>query len=54
VNDKAAKWAAAKRPKKKRPSQVNRTPPEYELHNLAKPAEYTIDSAAASPAKKED
>jgi hypothetical protein len=52
ANDKAAKWAAAKRPKKKRPSDINRKPIEYELHSLQKPPEYTIQGGAASPAPK--
>jgi len=42
VNDKAAKWAASKRPKKSRPSDINRKPIVYELHSMQKPAEYTI------------
>jgi len=42
VNDKAAKWAASKRPKKSRPSDINRKPIVYELHSMPKPAEYTI------------
>jgi hypothetical protein len=56
ANDKAAKWAASKRPKKSRPSDINRKPIEYELHTMTKPAEYNIDSAAPEPvaAKKAD
>lgn len=42
VNDKAAKWAASKRPKKSRPSQKNRKPLVYEIHSYQKPPEYTI------------
>jgi len=47
VNDKAARWAAAKRPKKSRPSDINRTPVVYELTSLTKPAEYTVSDAPA-------
>ena len=43
VNDKGAKKAAAKRPKKHRLSDINRKPIVYELHNMKKPAEYTIE-----------
>jgi hypothetical protein len=43
ANDKAAKWAASKRPKKSRPSDINRKPTQYELHSITKPAEYTIE-----------
>lgn len=42
ARDKGAKWAAAKRPKKSRPSDINRKPPVYELHSMVKPPEYTI------------
>jgi hypothetical protein len=42
VNDKAARWAASKRPKKSRPSDINRKPPVYELTKIVKPAEYTV------------
>lgn len=52
VNDKAAKWAKAKRPRKSRPSDINRTPIVYAIHSYEKPAEYTIDAAPASPAVK--
>jgi Family of unknown function (DUF5323) len=45
ANDKAAKWAKAKRPRKSRPSDINRKKTNYELLTLVKPAEYTIDSA---------
>ena len=41
VNDKAARWAASKRPKKSRPSDINRTPVVYELSKVVKPPEYT-------------
>jgi len=52
VNDKAAKWAASKRPKKSRPSDINRTPPTYEIHSVKKPAEFTINDAPATPVVK--
>mmetsp|Transcript_4682 Transcript_4682/g.6083 ORF Transcript_4682/g.6083 Transcript_4682/m.6083 type:complete len:91 (+) Transcript_4682:144-416(+) len=52
VRDKAAKWAASKRPKKSRPSDINRTPVIYELTSVIKPAEYTISDAAAVLAVK--
>jgi hypothetical protein len=52
VNDKAAKWAASKRPKKSRPSDIHRTPVVYELTTLVKPAEYTVSAAAAVLAVK--
>lgn len=52
ANDKAAKWAASKRPKKSRPSDVNRKAPVYELHNMVKPAEYSISDAAPQPVTK--
>ena len=52
VNDKAARWARAKRPRKSRPSDINRKPILYEIHSYAKPAEYTISDAPASPAPK--
>jgi hypothetical protein len=42
VNDKAARWAASKRPKKSRPSDINRKPTVYELSKVVKPAEYTV------------
>jgi hypothetical protein len=45
ANDKAAKWAASKRPKKHRLSDIHRKPVIYELTTMQKPAEYTIDSA---------
>jgi hypothetical protein len=47
VQDKAAKWAASKRPKKSRPSDKNRAPIIYELHSLVKPSEYSVSDAAA-------
>lgn len=52
AKDKAAKWAKAKRPKKHRLSDIHRKPTDYELTKMQKPAEYTIDSAAASPVLK--
>lgn len=52
VNDKAAKWAKSKRPRKTRPSDVNRKPIVYEIHSMTKPAEYSISDEAASPAAK--
>ncbi|CAB9509935.1 expressed unknown protein [Seminavis robusta] len=52
VNDKAAKWAASKRPKKSRPSDINKTPPIYELHSIQKPSEFTISDAPATPVTK--
>eukprot|EP00523_Entomoneis_sp_CCMP467_P007395 CAMPEP_0168734376 /NCGR_PEP_ID=MMETSP0724-20121128/8781_1 /TAXON_ID=265536 /ORGANISM="Amphiprora sp., Strain CCMP467" /LENGTH=90 /DNA_ID=CAMNT_0008781477 /DNA_START=60 /DNA_END=332 /DNA_ORIENTATION=- len=54
VNDKAARWAAAKRPKKSRPSDINRKPVVYELTSITKPSEYTISDAPPSPAVKAD
>lgn len=47
VNDKAARWAKSKRPRKSRPSDINRKAPEYELTSMIKPSEYTIDAAPA-------
>lgn len=52
VKDKAAKWAKAKRPKKHRLSDINRTPIIYELHSLTKPSEYNISEAPAAPVAK--
>lgn len=52
VKDKAAKWAKAKRPKKHRLSDINRTPIIYELHSLTKPSEYDISEAPAAPVAK--
>ena len=54
VNDKAAKWAKAKRPRKSRPSDINRKPIEYAIHSMQKPAEYTISDAAPSSVTKAD
>jgi hypothetical protein len=52
VQDKAAKWARAKRPRKSRPSDKNRKPVVYELTSMQKPPEYDISDAPASPAPK--
>ena len=52
VNDKAAKWAKSKRPRKSRPSDINRKPIIYEIHSMTKPAEYSISDAPASPMAK--
>eukprot|EP00980_Cylindrotheca_fusiformis_P015214 scaffold4222_cov115-Cylindrotheca_fusiformis.AAC.10 len=49
ANDKAAKWAKSKRPRKSRPSDINRTPPVYEIHSIEKPAEYSISDESAAP-----
>ena len=50
VNNKAAKKANHNRPKKSRPSDINRKPVVYP--SFEKPAEYTISDAAAVPAVK--
>eukprot|EP00534_Pseudo-nitzschia_fraudulenta_P015115 CAMPEP_0201232724 /NCGR_PEP_ID=MMETSP0852-20130820/4578_1 /ASSEMBLY_ACC=CAM_ASM_000632 /TAXON_ID=183588 /ORGANISM="Pseudo-nitzschia fraudulenta, Strain WWA7" /LENGTH=94 /DNA_ID=CAMNT_0047525273 /DNA_START=102 /DNA_END=386 /DNA_ORIENTATION=+ len=52
VNDKAAKWAKSKRPRKSRPSDINRAPIVYALHSLQKPAEYDISPEPAAPMAK--
>jgi hypothetical protein len=52
VNDKAAKWAKSKRPRKSRPSDINRAPVVYALDSLVKPAEYDISSEPAAPMAK--
>jgi hypothetical protein len=52
ANDKGAKWAASKRPKKSRLSDIHRKPLDYELTKLVKPVEYSIDDAPASIAVK--
>lgn len=52
VKDKAAKWAKAKRPRKSRPSDINRTPIVYEIHSIEKPAEYSISDEPAAPMAK--
>jgi hypothetical protein len=54
AQDKAAKWAASKRPKKTRLSDKNRKPIIYELHSMKKPAEYTISDAPATPVGKRE
>ena len=41
VNDKAARWAASKRPKKSRPSDINRTRKVYAFESMPKPPEIT-------------
>jgi hypothetical protein len=52
VQDKAARWAKAKRPRKSRPSDINRAPIVYALHSFQKPAEFSISDAPPSlPAK---
>jgi hypothetical protein len=48
VKDKAAKWAKSKRPRKSRPSDINRAPIEYAIHSYQKPAEYDISSEPAA------
>jgi hypothetical protein len=53
VNDKAAKWAASKRPKKSRPSDIAKTHRHYDLYSIPKPAEYTISEAAPTSVAKE-
>ena len=50
VENKAARKAAANRPKKSRPSDINRKPTSYPT--FEKPAEYTISDKPASPASK--
>lgn len=52
VNDKAAKWAKSKRPRKSRPSDINRAPINYAIHSYEKPAEYDISSEPAVPMAK--
>lgn len=52
VNDKAAKWAKSKRPRKSRPSDINRAPIVYAIHSYQKPAEYDISSEPAAPMAK--
>ena len=47
MNDKAAKWAKSKRPRKSRPSDINRAPIIYDIHSFKKPAEYDISDEAA-------
>ncbi len=50
VNNKAAKKAAHNRPKKSRPSDINRKPTVYP--SFEKPAEFTISDAPAAPVTK--
>jgi hypothetical protein len=52
VHDKAAKWAKSKRPRKSRPSDINRAPVVYAIHSFQKPAEYDISSEPATPVVK--
>jgi len=52
VQDKAARWARAKRPKKTRPSDINRKPIVYEIDSYEKPPEFTISDEPAVPAAK--
>eukprot|EP00531_Pseudo-nitzschia_arenysensis_P005554 CAMPEP_0116123222 /NCGR_PEP_ID=MMETSP0329-20121206/4632_1 /TAXON_ID=697910 /ORGANISM="Pseudo-nitzschia arenysensis, Strain B593" /LENGTH=94 /DNA_ID=CAMNT_0003617121 /DNA_START=70 /DNA_END=354 /DNA_ORIENTATION=- len=52
VNDKAAKWAKSKRPRKSKPSDINRAPIVYAIHSYEKPAEYDISSEPAAPMAK--
>mmetsp|Transcript_7390 Transcript_7390/g.10857 ORF Transcript_7390/g.10857 Transcript_7390/m.10857 type:complete len:116 (-) Transcript_7390:1531-1878(-) len=40
VKDKAAKWARAKRPKKTRPSDINRKKKVYDFESMEKPPEW--------------
>ncbi|GKY91154.1 hypothetical protein MPSEU_000088200 [Mayamaea pseudoterrestris] len=54
ANDKAAKWAASKRPKKSNLSDRNHKPTEYALHSMVKPAEYNISDAPAEPVTKKE
>ena len=53
-NDKAARWAKAKRPRKSRPSDINKTPVVYEIHSFQKPAEFTISDEPAKAITKGD
>lgn len=50
VQNKAAKKANHNRPKKSRPSDINRKPVVYP--SFEKPSEYTISDAAAAPVTK--
>jgi hypothetical protein len=52
VQDKAARWAKSKRPRKSRASDINRKPIIYEVHSMTKPAEYSISDAPAVPMAK--
>ena len=53
-NDKAARWAKSKRPKKYRLSDINKTPKVYAIHSYEKPAEFTISDAPAKPITKDE
>lgn len=50
VQNKAARKANHNRPKKSRPSDINRKPVVYP--SFEKPSEYTISDAAAAPVTK--
>jgi len=50
ANNKAAKKANHNRPRKSRPSDINRKPVVYPTFD--KPAEYTISDAPATPVTK--
>ncbi|GAX28802.1 hypothetical protein FisN_34Hh012 [Fistulifera solaris] len=52
ANDKGAKWAKSKRPKKSSPADINRKPVVYELTSMVKPAEFTISSEPATSVAK--
>jgi Family of unknown function (DUF5323) len=52
VQEKAARWAKSKRPRKSRPSDINRKPIVYQIHSMIKPAEYSISDAPAAPMPK--
>jgi hypothetical protein len=54
ANDKAAKWAASKRPKKSNLSDRNHRPTEYALHSMVKPPEYAISEEPAEPVTKKE
>eukprot|EP00557_Chaetoceros_sp_GSL56_P000773 CAMPEP_0176498864 /NCGR_PEP_ID=MMETSP0200_2-20121128/12587_1 /TAXON_ID=947934 /ORGANISM="Chaetoceros sp., Strain GSL56" /LENGTH=89 /DNA_ID=CAMNT_0017897177 /DNA_START=108 /DNA_END=377 /DNA_ORIENTATION=- len=47
ANNKGAKKAKHNRPRKSRPSDINRKPPVYP--SFERPSEYTISDAAAAP-----
>lgn len=52
ANDKAAKWAKSKRPRKSNPADINRKPVVYELTSIVKPAEFTVSSEPATSVAK--
>jgi hypothetical protein len=52
ANDKGAKWAKSKRPKKSSPADINRKPVVYELTSMVKPAEFTVSSEPATSVAK--